>query len=223
MDSLNSVKKQKHIGKNVDHEEGSTEKEWTPSNENISTDSDTNQPKNRKMEISAAPRVWGEEEEIAILQGHIHYSSINNTKPSKDYVAFLTFVKDKLHTETTKTQLQAKFKTLKKKYGRNVAKRSFSKPHEEKLFKLSKKIWGKVDNAIGSSSGDLVLGGGSADDLEDWFRRNPRQLISNKDRKKMLAKSGSLKVAKAQQCLKDIQVMKEQTKLAIDALKVIPK
>ncbi|XP_060195587.1 probable transcription factor At4g00390 [Lycium barbarum] len=246
MDSrLNVSENKKHMQKKAQRPqvEGSTDKEWTPSSENLSTHSLTNSPRKRKLEISEVKsttlRVWSEEDEMAILQGHLDYSSINKAKPSTSYDAFLNFVKDKLQTETTKAQLRNKLKGLKRKYQGNVAKRSFSKPHEEKIFKLSKRIWGhgekvksietnKIDekNVGGSSSGmysDMVLGGGSAADVEDWFKRNPGQLISEKDRKKMLAKSRSVKVAKARLYLKEIEVMEKQTKLAIDALKAIHK
>lgn len=241
MASLNSSKNQKAKRPHED-----SDKEWIPSSENISSDSHAKSPKKLKIENSDVKgtfqRVWSEEEEIAILQGHLNYSFLKGAKPSSDYAAFFTFVKDKLQTETSKTQLQVKLTRLKKKYNRNVNKRSFSKPHEEKLFKLSKKIWGQVDKlkgkvddgvvhktsgktivAAGSSEmcSDLVLGGGSAADLEDWFRRNPRQLISEKDRTEMLEKSQSIKIAKAQQYLSEIQVMEEQAKLAIDALQAI--
>ncbi|CAN4123805.1 unnamed protein product [Withania somnifera] len=231
MACLNSSKNKKA---KRSHEEDS-DKEWIPSAENVSSDSHAKSPKKIKIENSevnksAYQRVWSEEEEIAILQGHLNYSLLKGAKPSSDYAAFFTFVKDKLQPQTSKTQLQDKLTRLKKKYTRNVSKRRFSKPHEEKLFKLSKKIWGlktseKTIVGAGSStsemSSDLVLGGGSAADLEDWFMRNPRQLISEKDRTEMLDKSQSIKIAKAKQYLLEIQVMEEQAKLATDALQAL--
>ena len=42
----------------------------------------------------------------------------------------------------------------------------------------------------------FVLGGDSAADLEDLFRRNPDQLIKEKYRKEMLRKSKCLKIGK---------------------------
>ncbi|PHT54791.1 hypothetical protein CQW23_03277 [Capsicum baccatum] len=214
---------------------GDSDKEWTPSSE----DSQTYSPEEVIMEScnvnkSGFQRAWSEEEEIAILQGHLNYSFLKNTEPSSDYGAFLTFVKDDLQTETNKTQLQHKLTRLKRKYKRNIEKRKFSKPHEEKLFKFSEKIWGAVDQVrnkvddktsgkmiVDASSWDFVLNGGTAADLEDWFRRNPRQLISEKERNEMLEKSQSVKVAKARQYLLEIQVMEEQAKMATDAIQAI--
>lgn len=192
-----------------------SDKEWTPTIENSDS----------VMKKSQFHRVWSEEDEISILEGYLNYSSLYNVNPSSDYDAFLAFVKDKLQEETNKTQLQDKLTRLKKKYKKNVDNKSFSKSHEEKLFKLSERIWGSQadqvhKNSIGMCS-DLILGGGTAADLEDWFRKNPRKLISEKDRKEMLEKSQSVKIGKAQQYLLEIQVMEEQTKLAIDALEDI--
>ncbi|KAF3644583.1 putative transcription factor [Capsicum chacoense] len=217
---------------------GDSDKEWTPSPE----DSQTYSPEEVIMESSNVnksgfQRAWSEEEEIAILQGHLNYSFLKNSEPSSNYGAFLTFVKDDLQTETNKTQLQHKLTRLKRKYKRNIEKRKFSKSHDEKLFKLSEKIWGEVDkvrNKVDKTSGkmivdasrsemswDFVLNGGTSADLEDWFRRNPRQLISEKERNEMLEKSQSVKVAKARQYLLEIQVMEEQAKMATDAIQAI--
>ncbi|KAF3683859.1 hypothetical protein FXO37_01653 [Capsicum annuum] len=217
---------------------GDSDKEWTPSPE----DSQTYSPEEVIMESSNVnksgfQRAWSEEEEIAILQGHLNYSFLKNSEPSSNYGAFLTFVKDDLQTETNKTQLQHKLTRLKRKYKRNIEKRKFSRSHDEKLFKLSEKIWGEVDkvrNKVDKTSGkmivdasrsemswDFVLNGGTSADLEDWFRRNPRQLISEKERNEMLEKSQSVKVAKARQYLLEIQVMEEQAKMATDAIQAI--
>ncbi|MCD9641609.1 hypothetical protein HAX54_027907 [Datura stramonium] len=225
-----------------------TDEEWSPSSGNDSHISTPIKPKMESPDVikSASTIVWCIEDEIAILQAHLNYSSLKNAKPSSDYAAFLTFVEDRLQIKPNKIQLRDKFLRLRVKYKKILAKRSFPNPHEEKLFKLSKRIWGQLqgDKAVknkviddgvvvninktgekniivGGMCGDLVLSGGSAADLEDWFRRNPGQLISNKDRTEMLEKSQCLKIAKARQYLAEIQLMEEQTKVAAGALKAI--
>lgn len=208
MASINLSKKQKSKCDDSDTE-------WRPSIE--SDDSDNHPTKKQKMENVGFQRVWSKEEEIAILEAYLNYPS----RPSTDYDSFLNFVKGRLQEKTTKTQLQHKLTRLRKKYKRNVEKRSFLKPHEEKLFKLSKRIWGEQVKAKAKAKvegSDLVLREGSAADLEDWFRRNPGQLISDKDREEMLEKLQSVKIGKARQYLSEIQVMEEQAKLAIHAL-----
>ncbi|KAH0716663.1 hypothetical protein KY290_012924 [Solanum tuberosum] len=204
-------KNQKYLKYVVNDKEDSDE-EYMPSSE--SDDCETNLLKMEKnLEVDGFQRVWSEKDEISILEAHLNYSL--------DYDVLLSFVKDKLEVETTKTQLQAKLTRLKKKYKKNLKKRSFSKPHEEKLFKLSKRIWGSQVKCKSIIDDHFVLGGGSAADLEDWFRRNPGQLIKEKVREEMLKKSKSVKIGKAQQYLSEIQVMEEQTNLAIDALQSI--
>ncbi|KAK6796163.1 hypothetical protein RDI58_003864 [Solanum bulbocastanum] len=204
-------KNQKYLKFDVNDKEDSDE-EYMPSSE--SDNCETNLLKMEKnLEVDGFPRVWSKKDEICILKAYLNYSS--------DCDVLLSFVKDKLEVETTKTQLQAKLTRLKKKYKKNLKKRSFSKPHEEKLFKLSKKIWGSQVKCKSIIDDYFVLGGGSAADLEDWFRRNPGQLIKEKDRQEMLEKSQSVKIDKAQQYLSEIQVMEEQADLAIDALQSI--
>ncbi|XP_055803378.1 probable transcription factor At1g61730 [Solanum dulcamara] len=215
MAAVNLSKNKKSKRPNTDD----SDKEWMPSSG--SDESHRKKLKNSDVVMkSGFQRVWSEEDEITILERYLNYSSLNCANPSSDYDAFVTFVKDGLQEETSKTQLQDKLTRLRRKYKKNVDKRSFSKPHQEKLFKLSKRIWGQVkpDKTIGIMCSDLVLGGGSAADLEDWFRRNPLQLISEKDREEMLEKSQSVKIGKARQYLSEIQVMEVQAKLAIHAL-----
>ncbi|XP_027769939.1 probable transcription factor At1g61730 [Solanum pennellii] len=201
---MSTSKNQKTFKYSIKDKDDSDE-EYMPSYE--SDDNENN------LQAAGFQRVWSEKDEISILEACLNYSS--------DCDVLLSFVKDKLEVETSKTQLQTKLKRLKNKYKKNIVKRSFSKPHEEKLFKLSKKIWGSQVKCKSISDDHFVLSGGSAADLEDWFRRNPGQLIKEKDRKEMLEKSECVKIGKARQYLLEIQVMEEQTNLAIDALESI--
>ncbi|CAN4122320.1 unnamed protein product [Withania somnifera] len=94
-------------------------------------------------------RLWSEDDEIAILKGMIEYRSKKKADPVADLSAFHEFIKKSLHVDVAKTQLQDKIRRLKKKYENNAGKekkgkeRSFTKPHEQKAYELSKKIWGK--------------------------------------------------------------------------------
>ncbi|MCD7471308.1 hypothetical protein HAX54_011644 [Datura stramonium] len=93
-------------------------------------------------------RLWSEDDEIAILKGMIDYRSKKKADPVADLSAFHEFIKKSLHVDVTKTQLQDKIRRLKKKYANNAGKekkgkeRTFSKPHEQNAYELSKKIWG---------------------------------------------------------------------------------
>ncbi|XP_059279720.1 STOREKEEPER protein-like [Lycium ferocissimum] len=113
-------------------------------------------------------RLWSEDDEIAILKGMIDYRSKKKADPVADLSAFHEFIKENLHVDVTKAQLQDKIRRLKKKYENNAGKekkgkdRIFSKPHEQKGYELSKKIWGKekndkVENNVTASKDNGVL------------------------------------------------------------------
>ncbi|KAI5660683.1 hypothetical protein M9H77_20006 [Catharanthus roseus] len=112
-------------------------------------------------------RVWSEEDEIVVLQGMIDFEkektklgSHSNSK-LKFKVAFYEFIASKLSVKISRNQLYDKVRRLKKKFLTNLEKKSsenreevpvFSKPHEEKTFLLSKKIWG--ENNLTNASDD---------------------------------------------------------------------
>lgn len=104
-------------------------------------------------------RIWGDDDELALLQGMIDFREKKGMDPFANTNAFHHFVKKSLGQEFTHSQLANKIRVLKKKYSNNEGKgkdgedRSFSKPHEQKVFELSKKIWGanKSGDAGGSS------------------------------------------------------------------------
>ncbi|XP_022732903.1 probable transcription factor At1g11510 [Durio zibethinus] len=94
-------------------------------------------------------RLFSEDDEIAVLKGMLDYSAQNESDPIADMNVFYDFVKKSIHTDVTKAQLMDKIRRLKKKFENNAGKgkkgedRTFSKPHEQKAFKLSKMIWGE--------------------------------------------------------------------------------
>ncbi|KAL2245408.1 GLABROUS1 enhancer-binding protein-like [Sesamum indicum] len=106
-------------------------------------------------------RVWSEDDEIVILQGMIDYVTKKKSDPVADLNAFHDFIKKNLHADMTRTQLQDKIRRLKRKYQNNKSKdKTFSKPHEQKAYELSKKIWG---NESGKENGvEKLMGNGSA-------------------------------------------------------------
>ncbi|KAJ8541357.1 hypothetical protein K7X08_002173 [Anisodus acutangulus] len=116
-------------------------------------------------------RLWSEDDEIVILKGMIDYRSKKKADPVADLSAFHEFIKKSLQIDVTKTQLQDKIRRLKKKYENNAGKekkgkeRTFTKPHEQKAYELSKKIWGKEKS---DNKGEVVkvennASGGSKD------------------------------------------------------------
>ncbi|KAK2642470.1 hypothetical protein Ddye_024233 [Dipteronia dyeriana] len=94
-------------------------------------------------------RVWSEDDEIAVLKGMIEFSTKKGVDPSQDMNAFHDFIKKSLHIDVSRTQLVDKIRRLRKKYENNLERaikkgevRTFSKPHEQKAYDLSKKVWG---------------------------------------------------------------------------------
>ncbi|KAM7500900.1 hypothetical protein LguiA_025314 [Lonicera macranthoides] len=99
-------------------------------------------------------RLWSEDDEIVILNGMIDYRAKKGADPVADMNAFHEFIKKSLHIDVSKTQLSDKVRRLKKKYENNAGKekkgkdRTFAKPHEQKAYELSKKIWGREGNNL---------------------------------------------------------------------------
>lgn len=113
-------------------------------------------------------RLWSEDDEITILKGMIDYRK-KGGDPLADMEAFSDFIKDSLHTDFKTTQLSDKIRRLKKKYLNNASKsktggdRTFSKPHEQNAYDLSRKIWGggveaseSVENEQSQANGKAV-------------------------------------------------------------------
>ncbi|KAB5520675.1 hypothetical protein DKX38_024994 [Salix brachista] len=92
-------------------------------------------------------RLWTEDDEIALLLGIIDFTEKKGHDPSKDMNAFYDFIKKSLHFDVSMTQLKDKISRLKKKFenhvkGKKGENKTFSKPHDQKGFDLSKSIWG---------------------------------------------------------------------------------
>ncbi|PON34738.1 hypothetical protein PanWU01x14_342060, partial [Parasponia andersonii] len=92
-------------------------------------------------------RLWSEDDEIVILKGMIDYAAKKGADLSTDMSPFLDFIKKSLQLDFTKTQLADKVRRL-KKLENNAGKKKYNptKPHEEKVFELSKKIRGSEGN-----------------------------------------------------------------------------
>ncbi|KAL0407291.1 UNVERIFIED_CONTAM: putative transcription factor [Sesamum latifolium] len=107
-------------------------------------------------------RLWSEDDEIVILKGMIDYAEKKKSDPVADLNDFHDFIKDSLHVDVTRTQLQDKIRRLKKKYENNKSKekegkdRAFSKPHEQKAYELSKQVWGNESGK--ENGGEKIVG-----------------------------------------------------------------
>ncbi|KAL1818300.1 hypothetical protein DCAR_0414452 [Daucus carota subsp. sativus] len=118
------------------------------------------------LKPNAKPRaikaVFTKEDEIALVEGMIEFKETNQSNLSSNMTAFRNFVKNSLSCIVSRTQLVSKISKLKHKFLCNVSKVENGedpmswKPHDYKLFELSRDIWGSE-----------VLGGMEKDSKDD--------------------------------------------------------
>ncbi|WCJ30148.1 DNA-binding storekeeper protein-related transcriptional regulator [Euphorbia peplus] len=110
-------------------------------------------------------RLWSEDDEIVVLKGIIDFAEKKGIDPSKDMNSFCEFIKRSLHFTVALSQLKDKFSRLKKRFENHLSKgksgegKTFAKPHEQKLFDLSKRIWGKGGICAGSGESTVKVNG----------------------------------------------------------------
>ncbi|XP_048591602.1 transcription factor STKL2-like [Brassica napus] len=86
-------------------------------------------------------RIWSEEDEIALLQGIVDYKETSGLDPfNGERKALYDLLKPHISVSVTSVQFFQKIRTLKKKFKKE--KNKGSKPNNQKLFHLSKLIWG---------------------------------------------------------------------------------
>ncbi|KAG5524225.1 hypothetical protein RHGRI_031031 [Rhododendron griersonianum] len=112
-------------------------------------------------EMGKNKQLFGEEDEISILKGMIGFKSEKGLEPGPHVNAFLEFVKESLRfSGASKTQLYEKMRRLRQRYESNLLRGKedgkerpvfsrASRTHEEKVFDLSKQIWGNVEGGSG--------------------------------------------------------------------------
>ncbi|MCL7038416.1 hypothetical protein MKW94_012495 [Papaver nudicaule] len=92
-------------------------------------------------------RVWTDEGEIVLLKGMADYYINKGKRPNSDSNGFYEFIKGSINNDVSKDQLASKIRHARLRYIQNEAKEksgevlSFSKPHFEKCYELSKTIW----------------------------------------------------------------------------------
>ncbi|XP_050254540.1 probable transcription factor At1g11510 [Quercus robur] len=114
----------------------------------------------------------------------LDYTALRGADLAADAAAFFKFVKKSLHVEVTKAQLVDKMKRLRKKYNNNAGRGkkgkdlTFSKPHEQKTYELSKKIWGSVEATTGTEKAkDINNGKAKAKDNNNNKNQKGNSLI----------------------------------------------
>lgn len=133
-------------------------------------------------------RLWTEDDEVVILKGMLNFKK-KGMDVNSHLSAFVDTIKDSLHiSDVSKTQVQSKIRTLKRKF-QNAAKKAKPgedpgnlKPHDAKLYQLSKKVWleeigkeGKDNDDERKSAGDNVAKG---DDKKSKSKKVPDSVAS---------------------------------------------
>ncbi|CAL1379215.1 unnamed protein product [Linum trigynum] len=114
-------------------------------------------------------RLWGENDEIAVLNGLIEFAEKEGADSCKDMAAFYDFIKKSVAVDVSLSQLKEKVRKLKGKFkshanGKNGLDKSFSKAHDQQTFDLSKKIWDSQGECLlvrSKSSGKVNKSGGA--------------------------------------------------------------
>ncbi|XP_072981203.1 STOREKEEPER protein-like [Typha angustifolia] len=128
----------------------------------------SSEPRAKKPKASSEPpseqrrRLWGPDDEIAILRGIADYRSKKGALPTsiQDVEALHGLIRGSLQVEVTTTQLADKVRRLKQKFtaaatrGKNGAGPEFTKPHEKTAFELSKNLWGSKSTASENAGAD---------------------------------------------------------------------
>ncbi|ESQ33174.1 hypothetical protein EUTSA_v10005559mg [Eutrema salsugineum] len=112
-------------------------------------------------EVRKKKRVFTEEDSVALLQGFLDFNSTSGD-PFKDKDRFYGFVKERISVNASQSQVTDKVRKLKQNIANTVRKSIqkgkggednivFSRDVKQKVFELSRKIWGS-DGALPSKS-----------------------------------------------------------------------
>ncbi|KAJ0083080.1 hypothetical protein Patl1_10985 [Pistacia atlantica] len=194
-------------------------------------------------------RLWSEEDEIAVLKGLIDFTTKKGMDPYQDTNAFHDFIKKLLHVDVTKTQVMDKIRRLKKKYENNLGRgkkgedRTFSKLHERQAYDLSKKLWGNestsgvLESAAKSNGkskknqnqkGSRAKEGEKMDidndkkgslSLEEFVINQGLDMIGGAKKAELEERWKKLQIAQLQLFVERNDLIKEQTKFILEAMK----
>ncbi|XP_076933989.1 putative transcription factor At1g61730 [Bidens hawaiensis] len=203
-------------------------------------DADTYEQKKQQQQLFQ--RLWSEDNEIELIQGMIHYVNLKAKDPLADVTDFHDFVKGSLHVEVNHRQLLTKARRLKKKFENNAAKvqsrgrvRSFSNPHESKMYELSKNLWRNESNSNDNNNNVVspkktkvkvnmtprtTKGLGSMGWLvtDDVIINKGLELVSPAKKVELEAKWKNLRVQELEHFLRKVDVLKEQAEVVLDAI-----
>ncbi|KAJ0265807.1 hypothetical protein HA466_0020370 [Hirschfeldia incana] len=123
----------------------------------------------------AFQRLWTEEDEIAVLQGMIDFKKDTGKSPYEDTNVYYDYIKKSISFEVSKNQFMDKIRSLRKKYiGKE--KSSYTKPHDQKSYRLCQYIWGPDGMGLESA----VKSNGAGTSKKSQSRKKTKKLDSVK-------------------------------------------
>ena len=107
---------------------------------------------------TVSKRIWSEEDEFALLQGIVDYKETSGLDPfNGERKALYDLLEPHISVSVTSVQFFQKIRAPKKKFKKD--KNKGSKPNNQKLFHLSKLIWG-VEEISYAEKDELKTGEG---------------------------------------------------------------
>ncbi|KAJ0075475.1 hypothetical protein Patl1_35070 [Pistacia atlantica] len=178
---------------------------------------DQKKPGDDTKKLQPFQRVWSDEDEIAILKGLIDFTTKKGMDPYQDTNAFHHFIKKSFHVEFTRIQVMEKIRRLKKRYENNLGKKgedsTFSKPHEQEAYDLSKKIWGNGRSSLLFDKSVGMTG------LEEFVINQGLDMIGGAKKAELEERWKKLQIAWGQLFVQRTDLIKEQTELVLEAMK----
>lgn len=221
----------------------------------ISEEEENGAKKDEDQKKPLFQRLWSEDDELVILKGIRDFVAKKGIDSFNNMNAFHDFVKGSLHVDASTSQLQDKVRRLKKKFLNNVSKekdgknRIFSKPHDQKSYDASKKIWASDGKLLGLDSSKVNKGSARKNSAQPNARLHVEQsgstryiqfgssvgvgdtaveyqilndgleYIERSKRVELEEKWKTLRVEEYQLYLKKVELMEEMTTLVLEAIK----
>ncbi|CAA3016287.1 GLABROUS1 enhancer-binding -like [Olea europaea subsp. europaea] len=182
-------------------------------------------------------RLWSEDDEIVVLKGMIDYASQKKSDPVADLNDFHDFIRENLHVDATRTQLQDKIRRLKKNENDNGSEGEKAvgspKANDTATRKIPNKGVTNVENSnfkevksLDIASADVKMmirsfGGGSNNGLStrEWILRAGAEFFEGENKIEGHKEWRKLRVEEIELEEKIYDVMQAQTKLVLNVMR----
>lgn len=146
--------------------------------------------KNKSRSSSSAAanaRVWSERDELVMVKGIISFLKKFSAFDGKK---FYNWINKYIEADVSRGQIADKVCRLKKKYRNNEANRGpngedpvFSKPHEQKLFDLSKQAWGSISCTTNRTNTNADINDGIVEEGANDAQKKATDVVDDAQKK----------------------------------------